>query len=1161
MKRKLLSILLTFCLAFSLLPTAALAEGETANVAKVGETEYTTLQDAIDAAKSGATVTLLADVNTPETSYTIRKSLTIDLNGKTITADGYDSVFAIKGEGNHVVINATNGGKVIAVENSGSDGKYAMAVWLAGEDSTLAINGGEFSQEITHTDDPQMDMIYTSKGVITINGGTFHSGTPKWTLNINDGAYKDGSANIIVNGGTFFDYDPRNAKNEGEGTSLVADGVGINKNENGSFTAVPSMAAQIVDADGNSVAAYATLQEALAAVTADNPLVWVSDSAWSKEKPVYYNGTFYKGTNEAINAKGALECAIDAANTANSDDVAKIYVRPGYNTDKGLVANAHQNIKTSIAIYGNNASLCGIDWEPTVEYPGGDYHTLTKNISIEIYNLHDGAGVWGQRLTNYTVDVTMANCNNVHELMINGQYDSAASSVTNYTVRNCTFDGSGAAAACPVTTTSAGTVVVKDCTFANLNDNYVININNKNGGKTEVEVTGCSFTNCGSSGKEAVRLTGEATSSSIEAKLTGLTFDTTTAANAIIVGNKTAANNNADVTYTITGTNGTLNVYKKGATAPAAETLNNAESYSGSNMAAEVNGTKHATLAAAIEAASNGDTVKLLSNVTENVTIPAGKTITLDLNGFTLVNSAAAQNNAAADRKHTITNNGTLTIKDSVGGGIVDNVSHQCAAIKNNVGGTVTIENGTFCRTAEASVSADVSGDNSYYVIDNQGTMNINGGTFKFSDTKNGAYSSLIHNGWYDGTKNTEKAPAKMTITDGNFTQGTGGKITVKNDDYGELKIQGGTFTQPQAGYYCVFNWNVAEITGGTINGPVGCGGNESIEADKGQLAIGGTAHINGELQKDTSSGEPSISVSGGTFSSAVKPEYCAPGFVPKANSDGTYGVTRPSSGGSSYDPTYSVSTPSKTKNGTVTVSPKNASKGDTVTVTVKPDSGYVLETLTVTDKNGNELTLKDKGNGKYTFTMPAGKVEVKATFMEDNSMLNFFYDVPNNAYFYEAVKWAVENGITTGVGNDLFAPEQPCTRAQIVTFLWRAAGSPEPKAASSFADVAAGSYYAKAVAWAVENGVTTGTGDGKFSPDATCTRAQAVTFLARALSAKASGKAEFSDVPADSYFADAVAWAAANGVTEGIGGGLFGSDNDCTRGQIVTFLYRAYNK
>ena len=282
------------------------------------------------------------------------------------------------------------------------------------------------------------------------------------------------------------------------------------------------------------------------------------------------------------------------------------------------------------------------------------------------------------------------------------------------------------------------------------------------------------------------------------------------------------------------------------------------------------------------------------------------------------------------------------------------------------------------------------------------------------------------------------------------------------------------------------------------------------------------------------------------TFELSGKVTYVAPSY----------------SSGSSSDPTYSVSTPSKTKNGSVTVSPKNASKGDTVTVTVKPDSGYVLETLTVTDKNGNELTLKDKGNGKYTFTMPAGKVEVKATFMEDNSMLNFFYDVPNNAYFYEAVKWAVENGITTGVGNDLFAPEQPCTRAQIVTFLWRAAGSPEPKGtAAGMTDVVSGSYYEKAVAWAIENGITTGTTTTTFSPDVTCTRAQAVTFLARALKAKAASAAEFSDVPTGSYFADAVAWAAANGVTEGIGGGLFGSDNDCTRGQIVTFLYRAYNK
>ena len=219
------------------------------------------------------------------------------------------------------------------------------------------------------------------------------------------------------------------------------------------------------------------------------------------------------------------------------------------------------------------------------------------------------------------------------------------------------------------------------------------------------------------------------------------------------------------------------------------------------------------------------------------------------------------------------------------------------------------------------------------------------------------------------------------------------------------------------------------------------------------------------------------------------------------------------------------------------------------------------LYTISVTDKNGNELTLKDKGNGKYTFTMPAGKVEVKATFMEDNSMLNFFYDVPTGAYFYEAVKWAVKNGITPGVGNDLFAPEQPCTRAQIVTFLWRAAGSPEPKgAASGMSDVVSGSYYEKAVAWAIENGITTGTAEGTFSPDATCTRAQSVTFLYRAAGSPAvSGTAEIGDVATTAYSADAEAWAAKNGLTGGIGGGLFGSGNDCTRAQIVTFLYRNY--
>ena len=271
-----------------------------------------------------------------------------------------------------------------------------------------------------------------------------------------------------------------------------------------------------------------------------------------------------------------------------------------------------------------------------------------------------------------------------------------------------------------------------------------------------------------------------------------------------------------------------------------------------------------------------------------------------------------------------------------------------------------------------------------------------------------------------------------------------------------------------------------------------------------------------------------------------------------------TFTYSRPSSGSSSYDPTYSV-TVDKTENGSVTVSPKSASKGSTVTITVKPDSGYVLETLTVTDKNGNELTLKDKGDGKYTFTMPAGKVEVKATFMEDNSVLNFFYDVPNGAYFYEAVKWAVDKGVTNGLSDTMFGPYESCTRAQIVTFLWRAAGSPEPKTVSSFTDVPANAYYAKAVAWAVENGITNGMTATMFAPDATCTRGQSVTFLYRALKGTASGSANFTDVKSDAFYADAINWAVANNVTNGTSNTTFSPNADCTRAEIVTFLYRAY--
>ena len=607
------------------------------------------------------------------------------------------------------------------------------------------------------------------------------------------------------------------------------------------------------------------------------------------------------------------------------------------------------------------------------------------------------------------------------------------------------------------------------------------------------------------------------------------------------------------------------------------------------NTVAMIGAKEYTTLAAAINEANTGDTVKLVNNVTEAVTIPADKTITLDLNGKKLTN---------ADGQDTITValGASLTV---TGSGTVDNVTHGKAAIYNN--GTVILNGGSYTRSAEASTSIKDANGNSYYNILNHGTMTIGKNV---SVTSRGSFSSLIANGYYNFSdtnprsgyvSGTNQETPSLTINGGTFS---GGINTIKNDDNATLTVNNGSFSNMTQA--AIQNNHVATINGGTFDAKA----NHAIENrhfdgghNTGSVTVtSGT--FTGGLYTTTGA---TWSISGGTFSSDPSVYVVGNGsanIVKRAGSEGAYTYTvlaksgltsgvyltnpsgalasnyyvsstangvwtvsysAPSSGGgsSSSSRRYDVSAPS-VKHGDVTVSPKNASKGDTVTVTVKPDSGYQLDDLTVTDKNGKELKLTDKGNGKYTFTMPASKVEIKATFVKEVET-SPFSDVSTSAYYYEAVKWAQEKGITGGIGNGLFGPNQPCTRAQIVTFLWRTAGSPEPKAMSSFADVSMDAYYAKAVAWAVENGITTGTGDGKFSPDATCTRAQSVTFLFRAIGKLVDSKAEFSDVLTDSYYANAVAWAVENGVTNGIGDGLFGPDNSCTRAQIVTFLFRAY--
>lgn len=294
------------------------------------------------------------------------------------------------------------------------------------------------------------------------------------------------------------------------------------------------------------------------------------------------------------------------------------------------------------------------------------------------------------------------------------------------------------------------------------------------------------------------------------------------------------------------------------------------------------------------------------------------------------------------------------------------------------------------------------------------------------------------------------------------------------------------------------------------------------------------------------------------TAKAGEKTATCAVTVTNPSNSGSSSG------GGGSSTPRYAVTVPDKTENGSLSVTPQNAKRGSSVTITATPDKGCEVDEIVAKDANGNKLTLKDNGDGTYTFTMPASKVTIEATFTEKQAdepvaPEKLFADVSADDYYYEAVKWASENGVTGGIGENLFGAKLPCTRAQIVTFLWRAAGSPEPKGMSGFVDVSADAYYAKAVAWAVEQGIVSGTSATTFSPDAVCTRAQSVAFLYRAFGEKANKAAGFSDVSADAYYADAVAWAVENGVASGIGGGLFAPDQDCARGQIVAFLYRAY--
>ena len=777
------------------------------NVAKVGETEYATLEEAIAKAEAGQTVTLIADVNTPETTYVVSKNLTIDLNGKTVTGYGYDGVFQIDGKDAKVLI---KNGNVVAVEQSGTAGKYAMAVWACAENCVVTLEDLTVTQDITHTDDKQMDMIYTSKGTIIINSGSFTSGTPAWTLNCKDAAFKDGSAKIIVNGGTFTGFDPCNNAAEGKGTSFVAEGVGVDYDENGSFTAKAGMAAQVLDADGNSVKAFATLDEAFNAAIEGQTVRLLKDL--TEDVTIGKNITLDLGGKTLTNT-GAGK--------------ATVYV------PKDVKAT----VKNGIVMGGGSYYNIAVGTEAV---PGGELTLIgvTATAGNDGSSMIDNWGTLTIESGTYTGGLNVVKSEPNAVLTITGGKFTLNSAVAwSYTGVILTYG---------TAKIEGGEFVQNAKTPAKASPCVVITAKEKvDDPNPSTEITGGTFTNNHTSiNAKIFHGMNKATSDNFEVK--GGTFNKSISegycADGFIPTKK------ADGTYGV----------KEG------------------KYVASIGSKNYETLADAIRLAAKNKTVMLLDDVTENIEIAKAKNFTLDLNGHTI-------NGGTVKDKATITNYGTVTITDSS--------AAQNGTIKRDDNGTV--------------------GETSYYVICNIGTMTIeqanvtnNSGYKKTNPSGSMVGSSLICNG-------DDDLGGTLNISGGKFEQKN--FIAIKNGALGKLNVTGGTISSDHS---AIQNWFEATITGGEINGQLWT---DAYIADEsvGHTTIGGSAKFTGEIVMDIygsvkpeleiSGGDLNVTnwrittaasnagakpaVSGGKFTSAVPENYCADGYVPTKNEDGTYGV------------------------------------------------------------------------------------------------------------------------------------------------------------------------------------------------------------------------------------------------------------------------------
>ena len=602
------------------------------------------------------------------------------------------------------------------------------------------------------------------------------------------------------------------------------------------------------------------------------------------------------------------------------------------------------------------------------------------------------------------------------------------------------------------------------------------------------------------------------------------------------------------------------------------------------SSAAEINGTPYDTLEAAIAAAEENDVIQLLRDVELDATglansqsaLTISRSVTLDGGGHRLFAKegtfAVTGDNGGGPSLVNVQDGAAVTLRDIT----LDGGSAAKHGLNVYHAGTLSLENVT------------ISNCRWYALVVNNTELSVNGLT-----TSGNQWGINIDQGSRVTLSNAEIVEGDSVVFEG---QDGSGSLTVESGSFQNIKTQGastgGTLTINGGTIASVSNEAGADvaITGGTVTGQVSNSGSGSISVTGGSFT---TADVEAFVDPDQTvilTLDPAggccqvktLAVASGaavgTLPVPVREGHRFTGWSTAASGgtavteDTTFDAAatlyaqweQESSSGDSdsgdTDGDYLI-TVDRVSGGTLRVNPGRADKGDTVTITVTPKSGYELKKLTVTDSRGDAVETRSAGEGRYTFVMPGSRVNVSASFAraEEPEKLPFT-DVSNSAYYYDAVLWAAEEGITSGVTGSTFAPGRGCTRAQLVTFLWRANGSPEPASRENpFTDVSSSAYYYDAVLWAVEKGITTGVTGSTFAPDALCTRGQAAVLLWRANGApQVSQEHPFRDVAEDAYYEDAVSWAVHGGVTQGTTGSTFAPDETCTRAQIVTFLYRA---